>query len=125
MENANLKQIAETLVNLTILEARELSRIIREEHGIKPKVQQVHLGFVPQVEDIPEQTEFDVIINSIGTASKLTVVKLVKELTSLGLRESKNLVDSAPVAIKEKVSKSEADEFERQFDEIGVDVEVK
>ena len=122
----NLKQIAETLVNLTILEAKELGKILKEEHNIKPSVQEVHLGHVPiYEEEVAVQTEFDVILKSIGSGSKLAVIKLVKELTSLGLREAKELVDSAPEMVREKVSESEAKELERQFQEIGVEIEIK
>jgi len=126
MEQENLRQIAETLINLTILEARELGRILKEEHGIKPAVQQAHLNHVPVYEEeVAVQTEFDVIIKSVGSGSKLAVVKLVKELTSLGLREAKELVDSAPAMVREQVSESEDRELERQFEEIGVEIEIK
>ncbi len=126
MENSNLRQIAETLVNLTILEARELGRILKEEHGIKPKVQQAHLSHVPVYEEeVETQTEFDVILKSIGSGSKLTVIKLVKELTSLGLRESMDLVNSTPIILKERVSESESSELKQQFAKIGADIEVK
>jgi len=124
MSQENLKQIAETLINLTILEARELGRILKEDYGIKPAVQQAHLSYVPAYEEVEVQTEFDVILKSIGTGSKLAVVKLVKELTSLGLREAKELVDSAPAMVREQVSESEANELERQFQDIGVEIEI-
>ena len=121
-----LRKIAETLVNLTILETKELSRILEDEHGIKPSVKQTHLGFVDNIEKEPEvQTEFDVEIVSIESASKLSVIKLVKELTSMGLRESKELVDSTPFKIRENVSESEANEIKNQFESIGVNIEIK
>jgi len=121
-----LKQMAETLINLTILEARELGRILKEDHGIKSAVQKAHLGHVPLYDEkVIVQTEFDVIIESIGSGSKLAIVKLVKELTSLGLRESMDLVNSAPITLKEKVSESEAKELEKKFENIGAEIKIK
>ena len=120
-----LKQLAETLANLTVLEANKLGEILKEDHGIEPTQNTIvyQEEVVEEVEQ--EQTEFDVILKSIGKASKLHTVKLVKDLTSLGLRDAKDLVDSAPVKVKEGVSKSEAEELEKQFDEIGAETEIK
>lgn len=121
-----LREIADKLVNLTILEARELGRILKEEYGIIPSVQKQYLGHVPIYQAIPEveQKEFDVILKSLGAASKLNTVRLVKELTSLSLLESKNLVDSMPAKIKEKATKEEAEELKRLFTELGTEVEI-
>ncbi|MDD3637334.1 MAG: 50S ribosomal protein L7/L12 [Bacteroidales bacterium] len=125
---ADLKAFAEQLVNLTVKEVNELATILKEEYGIEPAAAAVAVaapgaggGDAAAVE---EQTSFDVILKSAG-ASKLAVVKLVKELTSLGLKEAKELVDSAPKAIKEGVSKDEANALKSQLEEAGAEVEVK
>ncbi len=123
---ADLKAFAEQLVNLTVKEVNELADILKEEHGIEPAAAAVAIagpagGGEAEVE---EQTSFDVILKAAGS-SKLAVVKLVKELTSLGLKESKELVDSAPKAIKEGVSKDEADALVSQLEAAGAEVEVK
>ena len=107
---ADLKQLAEELVNLTVKEVNELAGILKDEYGIEPAA--------------AEQTEFDVILKAAGQ-SKLAVVKLVKELTGLGLKEAKEVVDSAPKAIKEKVSKDEAEALKSQLVEAGAEVEIK
>ncbi|PLX00532.1 MAG: 50S ribosomal protein L7/L12 [Marinilabiliales bacterium] len=123
---ADLKEFAEQLVNLTVKEVNELAEILKEEYGIEPAAAAaVVAGPVGAAEEAAEeQTEFDVILKAAG-AKKLAVVKLVKELTSLGLKEAKELVDSAPKAIKEAVSKDEAEALKSQLEEAGAEVEVK
>ncbi len=124
---ADLKAFAEQLVNLTVKEVNELAEILKDEYGIEPAAAAVAIagpaaggeGAVAE-----EQTEFDVVLTAAGQ-SKLAVVKLVKELTSLGLKEAKELVDSAPKAIKEGVTKDEADALQKQLEEAGAEVEVK
>jgi large subunit ribosomal protein L7/L12 len=124
---ADLKQLAEELVNLTVKEVNELAGILKDEYGIEPAAAAVAVAG-PAVgggeEAAAEQTEFDVILKAPGQA-KLGVVKLVKELTGLGLKEAKELVDGAPKAIKEKVSKDEAEALKTQLEEAGAEVEVK
>ena len=124
---ADLKAFAEQLVNLTVKEVNELADILKEEYGIEPAAAAVAVAGpgAPGGGDAPEEkSSFDVILTAAGQ-SKLAVVKLVKELTSLGLKEAKELVDSAPKAIKEGVSKDEADALEAQLKEAGAEVEVK
>ena len=123
---ADLKTFAEQLVNLTVKEVNELADILTEEYGIEPAAAAVAVvGPAAGGEEVAEeQTAFDVILKAAGQ-SKLAVVKLVKELTSLGLKEAKELVDSAPKAIKEGVSKDEADALEAQLKDAGAEVEVK
>ena len=124
---ADLKAFAEQLVNLTVKEVNELADILKEEYGIEPAAAAVAVaapGAGGGEAAAEEQTSFDVILTSAGQ-SKLAVVKLVKELTSLGLKEAKELVDSAPKAIKEGVSKDEADALVAQLTEAGAEVEVK
>lgn len=124
---ADLKAFAEQLVNLTVKEVNELADILKEEYGIEPAAAAVAVAGPAAGGDADtpeEQTEFDVILTAAGQ-SKLAVVKLVKELTSLGLKEAKELVDSAPKAIKEGISKDEADALEAQLKEAGAEVEVK
>ena len=125
---ADLKAFADQLVNLTVKEVNELAGILKDEYGIEPAAAAVVAA--PGAaggggeEVAKEQTSFDVIIKAPGQ-SKLAVVKLVKQLTSLGLKEAKELVDSAPKAIKEGVSKDEADALQKQLEEAGAEVEVK
>jgi len=123
---ADLKAFAEQLVGLTVKEVNELAQILKDEHGIEPAAAAAIMagpaGGGEAAEE--EQTEFDVIIKAPGQ-SKLAVVKLVKELTSLGLKEAKELVDSAPKAVKEAVSKDEAEALKTQLEEAGAEVEVK
>ena len=124
---ADLKAFAEQLVNLSVKEVNELATILKEEYGIEPAAAAVAVaapaaGGAAAAEE--EKTSFDVILKSAG-AQKLAVVKLVKELTSLGLKEAKELVDAAPKAIKEGVSKDEANALKAQLEEAGVEVEVK
>jgi large subunit ribosomal protein L7/L12 len=124
---ADLKQLAEELVNLTVKDVNELAGILKDEYGIEPAAAAVAVAGPAASggeEAAAEQTEFDVILKSAGQA-KLGVVKLVKELTGLGLKEAKGLVDEAPKAIKEKVSKDEAEALKTQLEEAGAEVEVK
>jgi large subunit ribosomal protein L7/L12 len=125
---ADLKQLAEALVNLTVKEVNELAGILKDEYGIEPAAAAVAVAGPAAgggEEAAPaEQTEFDVILKAAGQA-KLGVVKLVKELTGLGLKEAKELVDAAPKAVKEKVSKDEAVALKSQLEEAGAEVEVK
>ncbi|PKP32273.1 MAG: 50S ribosomal protein L7/L12 [Bacteroidetes bacterium HGW-Bacteroidetes-16] len=123
---ADLKAFAEQLVNLTVKEVNELAAILKNEYGIEPAAAAVAIaGPAVAAEAVEEeQTSFDVILKAAGQ-SKLAVVKLVKELTSLGLKESKELVDSAPKAIKEGVTKDEANALKSQLEEAGAEVEIK
>ncbi|MDO8899583.1 MAG: 50S ribosomal protein L7/L12 [Bacteroidales bacterium] len=124
---ADLKAFAEQLVNLTVKEVNELATILKDEYGIEPAAAAVAVAAAPGAGDVAvveEQTSFDVILKSAGQ-SKLAVVKLVKELTSLGLKEAKELVDAAPKPIKEGVSKDEANALKSQLEEAGAEVEVK
>ncbi len=125
---ADLKAFAEQLVNLTVKEVNELAEILKEEYGIEPTAAVAVAGPAAaggaENGAAEEQTSFDVILKAAGQ-SKLAVVKLVKELTSLGLKESKELIDSAPKAIKEGVSKDEAEALKTQLEEAGAEVEVK
>jgi len=125
---ADLKDFAEQLVNLTVKEVNELADILKEEYGIEPAAAAVAVaaggGAAGGGEAAEEQTEFDVILKAPG-GSKLAVVKLVKELTGLGLKEAKGLVDDAPSAIKEGVSKDEAEGLKASLEEAGAEVELK
>jgi len=123
---ADLKAFAEQLVNLTVKEVNELATILKEEYGIEPAAAAVVAGPAagPAAEAAEEKTEFDVILKAAGP-NKLAVVKLVKELTSMGLKESKELVDAAPKALKEGVSKEEAEGLKKSLEEAGAEVEVK
>jgi len=124
---ADLKAFAEQLVNLTVKEVNELSAILKDEYGIEPAAAAVAVaapGAGAGAAEEEEQTSFDVVLKAAGQ-QKLAVVKLVKELTSLGLKEAKELVDSAPKAIKEGVTKDEANALKTQLEEAGAEVEVK
>jgi len=124
---ADLKAFAEQLVNLTVKEVNELADILKEEYGIEPAAAAVAVAGPAAGGEAgaeAEQTEFDVILKSPGGA-KLQIVKLVKELTGLGLKEAKEVVDAAPKAIKEGVSKEEADSLKQQLEEAGAEVELK
>jgi large subunit ribosomal protein L7/L12 len=123
---ADLKKLADELVNLTVKEVNELADILKEEHGIEPAAAAaVVAGPAADAGAVAEeQTEFDVILKAAGGA-KLQVVKLVKELTGLGLKEAKAVVDEAPKAIKEGVSKDEADGLKTKLEEAGAEVEIK
>ncbi|APY10060.1 50S ribosomal protein L7/L12 [Seonamhaeicola sp. NFXS20] len=125
---ADLKDFAEQLVNLTVKEVNELATILKDEYGIEPAAAAVAVaaggGAAGGGEAAEEKTEFDVILKAPG-GSKLAVVKLVKELTGLGLKEAKGLVDEAPSAIKEGVSKDEAEGLKASLEEAGAEVELK
>ncbi|MEC3907280.1 50S ribosomal protein L7/L12 [Flaviramulus sp. BrNp1-15] len=124
---ADLKDFAEQLVNLTVKEVNELATILKDEYGIEPAAAAAVAVAGPAAggDDAGEaQTEFDVILKAAG-GSKLAVVKLVKELTGLGLKEAKGLVDEAPSAIKEAVSKDEAEALKASLEEAGAEVELK
>ena len=123
---ADLKDFAEQLVNLTVKEVNELAEILKEEYGIEPAAAAVAVAGVAEggAAAEEEQTAFDVILKAAGP-SKLAVVKLVKELTSLGLKEAKGLVDSAPAPLKEGVAKDEAEALKTQLEEAGAEVEIK
>ncbi|SDB47401.1 LSU ribosomal protein L12P [Flavobacteriaceae bacterium MAR_2010_188] len=124
---ADLKDFAEQLVNLTVKEVNELATILKEEYGIEPAAAAVAVaagGAGGGEEAAEEKSEFDVILKAAG-ASKLAVVKLVKELTGLGLKDAKQLVDDAPSPIKEGVSKDEAEALKAQLEEAGAEVELK
>ncbi len=124
---ADLKAFAEQLVNLTVKEVNELADIMKEEYGIEPAAAAVAVaGPAAGGADggAEEQTEFDVILKAAGS-SKLAVVKLVKELTGLGLKEAKGVVDSAPAPVKEGVSKDEAEGIKKSLEEAGAEVELK
>ncbi|MDG1527755.1 MAG: 50S ribosomal protein L7/L12 [Polaribacter sp.] len=123
---ADLKDFAEQLVNLTVKEVNDLATILKDEYGIEPAAAAVVAGPAAGGADgaADEQTEFDVILKAAG-ASKLAVVKLVKELTGLGLKEAKGIVDSAPAPIKEGISKDEAEGLKASLEEAGAEVELK
>ena len=122
---ADIKALAEELVNLTVKDVQELATILKEEYGIEPAAAAVVAVAGPAAGAAEaEQTEFDVILKSAGQA-KLGVVKAVKEATGLGLKESKEIVDKAPVAVKEKVSKAEAEALKAALEEAGAEVEIK
>ena len=123
---ADLKDFAEQLVNLTVKEVNELATILKDEYGIEPAAAAVAVAAGPAVggDAAEAKTEFDVILKAPG-GSKLAVVKLVKELTGLGLKEAKGLVDEAPSAIKEGVSKDEAEALKTSLEEAGAEVELK
>ena len=123
---ADLKDFAEQLVNLTVKEVNELATILKDEYGIEPAAAAVAVaaGGAAGGDAAEEKSEFDVILKAAG-GSKLAVVKLVKELTGLGLKEAKGLVDEAPSAIKEGVAKDEAEALKTQLEEAGAEVELK
>ena len=125
---ADLKDFAEQLVNLTVKEVNELADILKEEYGIEPAAAAVAVAAGGAGGDAgeaaEEKSEFDVILTAAG-GSKLAVVKLVKELTGLGLKDAKDIVDSAPKAVKEGVSKDEAEGIKKSLEEAGAEVELK
>ena len=127
---ANLKDFAEQLVNLSVKDVNELATILKEEHGIEPAAAAVAGPAGPAgpgaagAEAGDDKTEFDVILKSAG-AAKLQVVKAVKELTGLGLKEAKDIVDAAPKGVKEGVSKDEAEGIKKALEEAGAEVELK
>ena len=123
---ADIKVLAEQLVNLTVKEVKELADVLKEEYGIEPAAAAVAVAAAPAAVGAAEEekTSFDVILKSAG-AQKLAVVKLVKDLASLGLKEAKELVDAAPKPIKEGVSKDEAEALKKSLEEAGAEVEIK
>ena len=123
---ADVKKIAEELVNLTVKEVNELATILKEEYGIEPAAAAVAVAAPAAggAEAAAEKTYFDVVLKSAG-AAKLQVVKVVKELTGLGLKEAKDLVDGAPKTVKEGATKEEAEHLKAQLEEAGAEVEVK
>ena len=124
---ADLKSFAEQLVNLTVKEVNELAQILKDEYGIEPAAAAVAVaagGGGGAGGAAPEKSTFDVILKSPGGA-KLAIVKLVKEMTGLGLKEAKDLVDAAPKAVKEGVSKEDANAMKAQLEEAGAEVELK
>ncbi|MCD8177082.1 MAG: 50S ribosomal protein L7/L12 [Tannerellaceae bacterium] len=124
---ADLKAIAEQLVNLTVKEVSELATILKDEYGIEPAAAAVAVAAGPAAGGAAaeeEKTSFDVVLKAPG-ANKLTIVKLVKELTGLGLKEAKDLVDGAPSNIKEGVDKAEAEGLKKSLEEAGAEVELK
>ena len=124
---ADIKELGEALVNLTVKEVNELATYLKEEHGIEPAAAAVAVAGPAAGGDdtaAEAQTEFDVILKAPG-GSKLGVVKLVKEMTGLGLKDAKAIVDSAPAPVKEGVSKDEAEAMKTQLEEAGAEVEVK
>ena len=125
---ADLKKLAEELVNLTVKDVNELAQILKDEYGIEPAAAAVAVAgpaaagaAAPAAE---EKTSFDVVLKSAG-ANKLAILKLVKELTGLGLKEAKDIVDAAPANVKEGVSKDEAEALKKQLTEAGAEVELK
>jgi large subunit ribosomal protein L7/L12 len=124
---ADVKKFAEELVNLTVKEVQELATILKEEYGIEPAAAAVAVAAPAAgggAAAVAEQTAFDVVLKSPGQA-KLQIVKVVKDITGLGLKEAKDLVDAAPKPIKEKVSKAEAEQVKAQLEEAGGEVEIK
>lgn len=126
---ADVKQLAEQLVNLTVKEVNELAEILKNEYGIEPAAAAAVAVAAPGAGGAAgggeaEKTSFDVILKS-GGAAKLGVVKIVKEITGLGLKEAKDLVDGAPKPVKEGVSKEEAESIKKQLEEAGAEVEIK
>jgi large subunit ribosomal protein L7/L12 len=123
---AELKDFAEQLVNLSVKEVNELATILKDEYGIEPAAAAVAVAGPAAGGEAAadEQSEFDVILTAAG-ASKLAVVKLVKELTGLGLKEAKGIVDSAPAAVKEGITKDEAEGLKKSLEEAGAEVELK
>ena len=123
---ADLKAFAEQLVNLTVKEVNELAQILKEEYGIEPAAAAVAVAAGPAAEGaaVEEKDSFDVVLKAAG-ASKLAVVKLVKELTGLGLKEAKEMVDGCPSVLKEGVSKAEAEALKKALEEAGAEIELK
>ncbi len=122
---ADLKAFAEQLVNLTVKEVNELAQILKDEYGIEPAAAAVAVAAGPAAGPaVEEKTSFDVVLKAPG-AEKLKVVKLVKELTGLGLKEAKEMVDGAPNTLKEGLSKADAEALKAQLEEVGAEVELK
>ena len=122
---ADLKAFAEQLVNLTVKEVNELAQILKEEYGIEPAAAAVAVAAAPAAgEAAEEKSNFDVVLKNAG-AAKLQVVKKVKELTGLGLKEAKEMVDNAPSVVKEGLPKAEAENLKKELEEAGAEVELK
>ena len=123
---ADLKAFAEQLVNLSVKEVIELAQILKEEYGIEPAAAAVAVAAGPAAgaPAAEEKTAFDVVLKAAG-ANKLQVVKLVKELTGLGLKEAKEMVDGAPSVVKEGMAKADAEGLKKQLEEVGAEVELK
>ncbi len=123
---ADIKAIAEELVNLTVKEVNELATVLKDEYGIEPAAAAVAVAAAPAAEAaaVEEKTSFDVVLKSVG-AAKLQVVKAVKEACGLGLKEAKDLVDGAPATIKEGLSKDEAENLKKAIEAAGAEVELK
>lgn len=122
---ADLKAFAEQLVNLSVKEVNELAQILKDEYGIEPAAAAVAVAAGPAAGPaVEEKTSFDVVLKNAG-AEKLKVVKLAKELTGLGLKEAKELVDGAPSNLKEGVAKADAEALKAQLEEVGAEVELK
>lgn len=122
---ADLKAFAEQLVNLTVKEVNELAQILKDEYGIEPAAAAVAVAAGPAAGPAAEEkTSFDVVLKAAG-ANKLNVVKKVKDLAGLGLKEAKELVDGAPSTVKEGLSKAEAEDLKKQLEEVGAEVELK
>lgn len=124
---ADIKAIAETLVNLTVKEVNELAQVLKEEYGIEPAAAAVAVAAAPAAGEAAaaeEKTSFDVVLKSAG-AQKLQVVKAVKEQTGLGLKEAKDIVDAAPATVKEGLDKAAAEALKKALEEVGAEVELK
>ena len=121
---ADVKQIAETLVGLTVKEVQDLAKVLKDEYGIEPAAATVVVSGGGGGEAAAVKTSFDVILTEVGGA-KLGVVKVVKDLTGLGLKEAKDLVDGAPKAVKEGIAKEEAESIKKALEEAGAKVEIK
>jgi len=126
---SQIEQLMETIKGMTVIELNELVKALEEEFGVSAAAAGpvMMAGAIPGAgagEPVEEQTEFDVVLNSIGD-KKINVIKVVREVTSLGLKEAKELVESAPTKVKEGVSKDEAEEVKKKFEEAGAQVEVK
>lgn len=123
---ADIKALAESLVNLTVKEVNELATLLKEEYGIEPAAAAVAVAAGPAAgaPAAEEKTSFDVVLKSAG-AAKLQVVKLVKELTGLGLKEAKEMVDGAPSVVKEGLAKADAENLKKSLEEAGAEVELK
>jgi large subunit ribosomal protein L7/L12 len=121
---ADIKSLADTLVGLTVKEVQELAQILKDEHGIEPAAATVIAGGGGAADEAAVKTAFDVMLLEAGGA-KLGVVKVVKDLTGLGLKEAKDLVDGAPKAVKEGIGKEEAEAIKKALEEAGAKVEIK
>ena len=121
---ADLKAFAEQLVNLTVKEVNELAQILKDEYGIEPAAAAVAVAAGPAAAAAEEQSEFNVELTSFG-ANKVAVIKAVREITGLGLKEAKDMVEGAPSVLKEAVSKEEAEELKKKLEETGATITIK